>query len=385
MSKPPLLLLAFDSFKESMTSLTAAAAFEKGFRQGFPGARFRTACISDGGEGFTDALLHHGHGRRVSVRVRGPLGRPVTASYGLFDKGQSAVIEMARASGLELLTPRERNPLKTSTYGTGQLIDAALKRGARRLVIGIGGSATNDGGVGMAQALGVRFYDAQGRLLPALAGGKELVRITRIDAALLARRLKGVRTVAACDVTNPMTGPRGASVVYGPQKGATPAMVQKLDAGLVNLCRLLWRDLRKNVRLLPGAGAAGGLGGGLSAFLGASLSPGIQIVLNSIGFDTLLKGVDLVITGEGRSDAQTASNKAPYGVARAAAAAKKPVLLVSGSLAPGSEKLNAAGFTACFSILPGPVPLQQAVREGAFNMTRTAEALARLLKVRNLP
>jgi glycerate kinase len=380
MPKPPVLLLAFDSFKESMTSLEAAAAFEKGFRKGWPGARYLTASISDGGEGFTDALLHHGNGKRIPVKVRDPLGRRITAHYGLFDNGCKAVIEMARASGLELLKPHERNPLKTSTYGTGQLIDAALKQGANTLIVGIGGSATNDGGIGMAQALGVRFYDGKGRLIDAPATGADLERIASIDAGSLSCRLRNVRVSVACDVKNPMTGLNGAAPIYGPQKGATPAMVRRLDAGLVNLCRVMARDLKKDIGKVPGAGAAGGLGGGLSAFLGATLSPGIHIVLATIGFDAMLKKADWVITGEGRSDAQTASNKAPAGVAQAAAKAGLPVLLVSGSLGRGFETLYTSGFTACFSITPGPVPLEQAIRDGKINMTRAAESLVRLIR-----
>jgi len=251
------MLLAIDSFKESMTSLQAAKAFEQGIRTVLPQISIATLLVSDGGEGFTEAFLHTGKGHRVRTMVTGPLGKRIMAHFGIFDRGKQAVVELAQASGLALLKPGERNPMRTSSYGTGELINAAIQQGVRTITVGIGGSATNDGGIGMAQALGAIFYNAQGDLIAAPATGKDLLSIARIDLSGVRRRLSGVRIAVACDVANPMTGPRGSSAVYGPQKGATPAMVRHLDAGLRNLCRVIRKDVGKNIERMPGAGAAG--------------------------------------------------------------------------------------------------------------------------------
>ena len=374
------VLLALDSFKESMTSLEAAGAFARGFKKILPKTRFVKASISDGGEGFTESLLYSGSGRRVTQRVKDARGRTVGSSFGLFDKGKKAVVEMAKASGLQMLPKPLRNPMKTSTFGTGQLIDAALKRGVKTLVVGIGGSATNDGGIGMAQALGVRFYDKSGRVLTTPAAGRDLVHIARINLNGLPKRTKNVRIGVACDVNNPMTGRNGAAQVYGPQKGATPAMVRALDAGLRNLCRVVKRDLGKSIEFIPGAGAAGGLGGGLIAFLDARLAPGIQIMLDTIGFDRLVRGADLVVTGEGQIDGQTVRNKAPIGVALAAKKAGVPVIGVCGNLGPGACKVYGRGVRALFSVVPGPVAIDAAVRQGPQNLAALAENIARLIK-----
>jgi glycerate kinase len=374
------VLLALDSFKESMTSLEAARAFARGFKRALPKTRFITASISDGGEGFTESLLYTGNGRRITKRVKDARGRAVSAGFGLFDRGKKAVVEMAKASGLQMLPRPLRNPMKTSTFGTGQLVDAALKRGVKTLIVGIGGSATSDGGIGMAQALGVRFYDKSGRVLKTPAAGGDLTRIARIDLNGLPKRTKAVRVVVACDVNNPMTGKNGAAHVYGPQKGATPAMVRTLDAGLKNLCRVVKKDLGKSIEFIPGAGAAGGLGGGLIAFLGARLAPGIQIMLDTIGFGRLVRGADLVVTGEGQIDGQTVRNKAPIGVALAAKKASVPVIGVCGNLGPGARKVYGRGIRALFSIVPGPASLDAAVRQGPQNLAALAENIARFIK-----
>jgi glycerate kinase len=380
MKKNLTVILAFDSFKDSMTSLEAGNAFSKGFKRILPRSRVIIVPISDGGEGFTESLLSTG-GKETAVRAVDPLGRPGKASFGIFDKGKKAVVEMARASGIELLKPSERNPWNTTTCGTGQLIGAALKRGAKKIIVGIGGSATNDGGTGMAQALGVEFLDKNRRPLPSPVRGRDLGRIRGIRLNDLPLRLKNIAVTAACDVKNPMTGKNGAAFVFSPQKGAPPSMVRRLDAGLKNLCRVIRRDIGKDVERVPGAGAAGGLGGGLLAFLNARLTPGISIVLENLAFNRLLKGADLVITGEGRMDEQTLNNKAPIGVARAAREKGVPVIALCGSLGKGSEKALLNGVSAAFSIVPGVTDLAGALKGGKRNMERTGENLARVMRI----
>jgi glycerate kinase len=291
-------------------------------------------------------------GRLLTRAVRDPLGRPVRAAFGLTGDRRTAVIEMARASGLVLLKSSERNPLVTSTFGTGELICLALDLRVRKILVGIGGSATNDGGTGMARALGVRFLDRRGRPLP--EGGGALAKLDRIDLTRLDPRVRNVTFEVACDVTNPLTGPNGAAAVYGPQKGATPEMVATLDKGLSNLASCIKRDLHKDVEALEGAGAAGGLGAGLVAFLGATLARGVDIVTNAVGLPAKLRGADLVLTGEGRIDAQSAFGKAVCGVAAAAKAAGVPCIVLAGSVGDGADALFARGVTAVFSIARGP-------------------------------
>lgn len=379
MKKPFTVIAAFDSFKESMTSLEAGRAFAKGFRAILPRARVKVVSVSDGGEGFTEAFLA-GEGREIPVQVRGPLGKPITACFGLFDNGRKAVVEMARASGLELLKPAKRNPWRTTTFGTGQLIDAAVKKGAKEIIIGIGGSATNDGGLGMAQALGAQFTGLDGKVLPAPLAGGDLPRVAHVRLEGLRKRLKGVKISVACDVKNPMTGKNGAAFIFGPQKGASPAMVRQLDQGLKNLCAIIRRDIGRDVEKVQGAGAAGGLGGGLLAFLDARLAPGIRLVLDNIGFKKLLSCADLVVTGEGRMDGQSLNNKAPIGVALMAKKAGLPVIALCGSLGKEAEAATAYGVTAAFSIVPGVMDLKTALETGKENLERTGRALARLIR-----
>ena len=299
------IVIAPDSYKESLSALEVAQAVEAGFRQVFPDADYVLVPVADGGEGTVDAMVAATGGRKETVTVSGPLGEPVEAFYGLTGDGDTAVIEMAAASGLALVPPDRRNPLLTNSRGTGELIRAALDAGARRFILGIGGSATNDGGAGMVQALGVRLLDLEGRELD--GSGGDLARLERIDVSALDPRLAECRIEVACDVDNPLTGARGASAVFGPQKGATPEMVQALDANLARLARIVGRDLGVAVDTVPGAGAAGGMGAAMLAFFGATLKPGIEIVTAAVDLDTHVRDADLVITGEGRIDFQTVS------------------------------------------------------------------------------
>ncbi|MCG8325158.1 MAG: glycerate kinase, partial [Thiotrichales bacterium] len=299
-----------------MTSLQVAAAIEKGIRRVLPKARIIKVPMADGGEGTVQSLVDATGGRIVRKKVTGPAGKPVNAGYGLLADGKTAVIEMAEASGLPMVKGRERNPLKTTTFGTGELIKNAMDRGATHIIIGIGGSATTDGGAGMAQALGVRFRDKRNSVIREKGAGGMLNRIAGIDTSGLDARLRKTRITVASDVDNPLCGRRGAACVFGPQKGATPAMVRTLDANLKHFGRLIKTELKKNVMNMPGAGAAGGPGAGLVAFAGARMKSGIDIVVEATGLKKSIKGADLVITGEGRVDFQTAFGKTPSGVAR---------------------------------------------------------------------
>jgi glycerate kinase len=303
------------------------------------------------------------------------------ASFGLTGDGKTAVIEMAAASGLALLKPSERNPMRTSTYGTGELIRQALTFKVQKLLVGIGGSATTDGGTGMARALGAAFLDDSGRELDGC--GADLARVARIDMRRLDRRLKGVQVEVACDVDNPLTGPHGAAQVYGPQKGATPAMVEALDAGLLRLAGIVKRDLGADILEVPGSGAAGGLGGGLMAFLGARLRPGVDIVIDAVKLRRRLRGADLVVTGEGRMDGQTAFGKTPAGVARVARELGIPVIAIAGSLGPDVHRVRAIGIEAYVSALQESMDEHLLPSRGPGMLTECAEQVARLLALGN--
>jgi len=360
-----------DSFKGSLSAVEAADAIVRGIRIGVADAGVEVVSIplADGGEGTVEALVRATGGCIRRVRVRDPLGREIDSFYGVLGDGRTAVVETAAASGLTLLAESERNPLATCTFGTGELIRAAAESGVERLIIGLGGSATNDAGAGAMTALGARFLDANGRDLP--PGGGALVNLDRIDVSGLDFPEGRVRVEVACDVNNPLVGPTGASVVFGPQKGASGEMVDRLDAGLARWAEVVKRDLGKDVAGLPGAGAAGGLGAALAAFLDAELRSGIDIVLEAVGFDEHLKGADLVITGEGRIDEQTRFGKAVGGVLRHASAAGVPVVAVAGSCAGDLRPLYDAGLTAAFSIAPGPMSV-------AYSMSRASELLISL-------
>src|SRR5450759_3676904 len=320
------IIVAPNSFKGSLSATQAANAIANGVREVFPDAEVVEIPVADGGEGTVEALVSAHHGTYEWVNVDGPLGDPVLASYGLIDGGKTAVAELASASGYVLVSPAMRDPRKTSTYGFGQMLEAARKSGVRSVIAGIGNSATNDGGVGMAQALGYRFLDAAGVDLP--RGGAALLRLERIDDSKLNPGWRSVQVRVACDVTNPLTGPEGASAVYGPQKGADPAMVRLLDQALGRLAQVIEHQYGKRVADIPGAGAAGGTGAGLMAFLDAKLVSGAAVVVDASGFDEALPGAQLVITGEGRADGQTAYGKAPGEVARRAQAAGIPTCLL---------------------------------------------------------
>ena len=373
------IVIAPDSYKESLSALEVAQAVEAGFRQVFPDADYVLVPVADGGEGTVDAMVAATGGRKETVTVSGPLGEPVEAFYGLTGDGDTAVIEMAAASGLALVPPDRRNPLLTSSRGTGELIRAALDAGARRFILGIGGSATNDGGAGMVQARGVRLLDLEGRELD--GSGGDLARLERIDVSALDPRLAECRIEVACDVDNPLTGARGASAVFGPQKGATPEMVQALDANLARLARIVGRDLGVAVDTVPGAGAAGGMGAAMLAFFGATLKPGIEIVTAAVDLDTHVRDADLVITGEGRIDFQTVHGKTPIGVARVAKRHGKPVIGIAGSLGADVGVVHAHGIDAVFSVLGKPCTLDEALRDAAANVELTARNVAAVLRI----
>lgn len=369
------ILLAPDSFKGSLSATEAVEAMAAGIWRAVPETNCVRLPLADGGEGTLDALVAATGGRRVSVTVTGPLGRPVEAAFGLLGPtGETAVVEMAAAAGLLLVPPALRDPRLTTTYGVGELIERAASSGARSLIVGLGGSATNDGGAGALQALGVRFFDTAGRVLASPMTGGDLGRLGRIDASDL--RLPALPIVLASDVTNPLLGPLGATRIFGPQKGATDAAVEELEAGLTRLAALLPSGTADR----PGAGAAGGLGAGLMAYLGAEMQSGIDLVLDTLGFDAHLEDADWVWTGEGRIDAQTLDGKAISGVLRRARARGVPTLAFGGSVeADAAEALSAAGLSAAFPIVPGPMLLADALRGGAAHLSAAAERVMRLL------
>ena len=372
------ILLCPNAFKGSLTASDATRAMAEGVARAGP---YETICLplADGGDGTLETLVEATGGSLHAGVVRDPLGRPVRAAWGRLGGQQSdtAVIEMAQASGLRLLRPEEFDPLHASTWGTGELMQQALEAGCRRLLVGIGGSATNDGGAGMAQALGFRLLDTEGRELP--PGGSALARLDRIEIDG-SRIPAGLEVIVACDVNNPLCGPEGAAFVYGPQKGATPAQVLELDAALSHYASVLRRTFSRSFAEEPGAGAAGGLGAGLMAFCGGRLQTGIEMALEVTGFDALLAGCDLVLTGEGRIDGQTARGKVIAGVARRARAAGVPVVALAGSVAEGAEELlRPEGLTAALSIVPGPLSVEEAMQEGYRLLGEAAERTMRLL------
>lgn len=323
------VLIATDSFKESLTCEEVAEAITAGFSESHQDVVTDFVPIADGGEGTVDALVLASKGRHVSCEVLGPLGTPITAQYGISGDGHTAFIEMASASGIAAVAPDDRNPMISTTYGTGQLIKEALDAGVTEIIIGIGGSATNDGGLGMAQALGISCCDSDGRELA--FGGAELARLSKIHIPEeLKKRLSTITIKVACDVENPLTGEHGASVVYGPQKGATPEQVMQLDAALIHFAHIVDTQLQVEINDLAGAGAAGGLGGGLVAFTGAVLQSGIGIILEYLQLTKRLSGADLVIVGEGTMDHQTLRGKAPVGVSRLAHSMGISVIAVVG-------------------------------------------------------
>lgn len=376
------IVIAPDSFKESLSALQVATQIEAGFREVFPDASYVKLPVADGGEGTVEAMVAATDGSRVELTVTGPLGKPVAAFYGLSRDGQRAFIEMAAASGLEQVPVALRNPLLTTSWGTGELIRHALDGGVKHIIIGIGGSATNDGGIGMVQALGAELLDEQGE--PLGYGGGELARLACINTRKLDPRLRQCRIEVACDVTNPLTGEAGASAVFGPQKGATPEMVQLLDCALDRYAKIIARDLDKDVLKLAGGGAAGGMGAALYAFCGAELRPGIEIVTEALNLDKLVRDADLVITGEGRIDSQSIHGKVPIGVAKVAKRYNKPVIGLAGSLSKDVSVVHQHGVDAVFSVLYTICTLEEALENAGENLRLAARNIAATLAIGRL-
>jgi len=372
------VVLAPDSFKGSISARDLCAALREGVLEVFPDAEVTELPLADGGEGTVEALVHATGGRLVERVVRDPLGRPVRAAYGVLGDGQTAVVEMAQASGLPLLAPHERNPLIADSFGTGQLIRDALAAGYRRFIIGLGGSATNDGGAGALRALGVRFLDEAGEELP--PGGEALLRLARVDVTGLDPAVRASRFILASDVTNPLCGPNGASAVFGPQKGATPDMVAWLDAALLRFGKVLREATGLDVAALPGSGAAGGAGAGFMAVLGAEFRSGIEIVMEAVDFGGKIRGADWIVTGEGRLDEQTLSGKAVAGVCRLARTAGVPVIGICGSLALSTRQMEELGLAAAFSIVPGPCPTKEAMKRAGEMARGTMARVMRLIR-----
>lgn len=361
------IVIAPDSFKESLTARAAAEAIAAGVRDAAPAAETVLVPMSDGGEGFVDAVASAWGAQRVEVRTVDALGQPIGMVYGL--DGHRAVMDVASCAGLELIAPEDRDVLRSTTAGLGLALADAVSRGATEVLLGIGGSATNDGGSGMLRALGARLLDTQGREVEPLPLG--LAGLASVDASALEERLGGLRLAVACDVTNPLTGPEGATAVFGPQKGVTPEMVPVLDGALAALARA---SGRAGLAERPGAGAAGGLGFALTAFLGAALEPGVDLVAEAVGLEDAIAGADLVLTGEGAVDAQTAHGKTPAGVAALAAAHDVPCAVLAGVVRPGAEVLLDRGATELIEITPEGQGLEEALRRGAENLRSAAAA-----------
>ncbi|MEW4228557.1 glycerate kinase [Priestia megaterium] len=373
------IVIAPDSFKESLTALHVCEAVEKGIKSHFPDAEISKVPMADGGEGTVQSLVDATGGDIIQARVTGPLGKEVEAFYGILGDGNTAVIEMAAASGLHHVPVDKRNPLITTTRGTGELILKALNHKVKHIIIGIGGSATNDGGTGMAKALGAKLLDANGAEIK--EGGGSLAQLASIDLTNLDSRLAEVKVEVACDVDNPLTGETGASAVFGPQKGATPDMVKQLDRNLAHYAAIVGKEMGIHIQSIPGAGAAGGLGGGLLAFLSAELKPGVDIVIKATQLESYIKNADLVITGEGRIDGQTIYGKTPIGVAKTAKKHSVPVIAIAGSIGAGSEAVYEHGISALFSVVPGAVSLQEALEKADENIERTAKNVASVIRL----
>ncbi|OFI46089.1 glycerate kinase [Floricoccus penangensis] len=372
-------VLAPDSFKESMTARVACQSMTEGIRKIYPEAEIVQIPMADGGEGTLDCLMNSQNDQKIDEQVMGPLSKTlINCHYGLIEQGKTAVIEMALANGLELLPIEKRNPLITSTYGTGQLIKSALDKGVEKIIICIGGSATNDGGAGMAQALGYRLLDKNGNEIP--FGGGNLNLLERIDCENSHPRLREVEIVVASDVTNPLTGLNGASNVFGRQKGATEEMVVELDSNLHHFAKVIARDLKVNIENTPGSGAAGGLGAGLLAFTKAKIISGFQIVSEQNELEKHIAQADYVFTGEGGIDSQTAFGKVPSGVAKIAKKYNKPVIAFAGYIGEDLEVLYQEGITAIFGILPKVESLENALLKGKEDLRRESENVSRLIK-----
>jgi glycerate kinase len=375
------IVLAPDSFKGNLTSLQVAAALEKGIRRVLPNAKCIKVPMADGGEGTVQSLVDGAGGKFIRKKVTGPAGKPVMARYGLLADGTTAVIEMAEASGLPYVKGKEKNPMKTTSYGTGELILDAIHKGANKIILGIGGSATTDGGMGMAQALGIKFLDRNGNEIKEYGAGGMLNKIAKIDMSGIDARINKTKIIVASDVENPLYGNKGAAHVFGPQKGATPAMVKTLDANLKYFGNLIKKDLRKDVTTLKGAGAAGGLGAGLVAFTGAKLKSGIDIVVDATKLKKHLKGADLVITGEGRVDSQTAFGKTPAGVAKAAKQFKVATIAIGGGITDDAREVFTHGIDGLASACARDMALEDAIKNSKDHLANAAERVIRLVLI----
>ncbi|ABY93176.1 Glycerate kinase [Thermoanaerobacter sp. X514] len=371
------ILIAPDKFKESLSALKVADSIEKGILKVFPKAVIVKVPMADGGEGTVESLVDATGGKIIKTNVKDPLFRDIESFYGILGDGKTAVIEMAAASGLYLLKDYERNPMITTTYGTGQLIKDALDKGCRKFIIAIGGSATNDGGTGMATALGVKFYDKDGREIG--LGGGELSKIYSIDTSNLDERLKECEFIVACDVANPLIGENGASRVYAPQKGATKEMVEVLDKNLEHYGKLLEKYFNKKIIDVPGSGAAGGLGAGLMAFLNAQLKSGIEIIIETLKLEEKIKEADIVISGEGKIDFQTAFGKTISGIAKLCKKHNKPLIVIAGTV-EDIEKLYEIGVSSVFSTMEKPMFLEDAIKNAPTLVEKSAERIFRLIK-----
>ncbi len=373
-------VLAPDSFKESMSAEQACAAMQRGIEKALPNAQFIHVPMADGGEGTVDALVSARHGRKVEIEVSHPLiEQKVKTYFGLIENDQTAVIEMALANGIHLIEPSQRNPLLTSTLGTGEMIKVALDLGVSKIIIGLGGSVTNDAGAGMAQALGAKFFDENDQVVQ--VGGGQLSQIKSIDLSQFDSRLKNTEIIIASDVNNPLCGKNGASHVFAPQKGATPEMVATLDQNLKYFADLVAQKVGTDFQNIAGAGAAGGLGFGLMAFAGAKIRSGVEIVIEETGLAEKIAQADYVFTGEGGIDFQTKFGKTPFGVAQVAMRFNKPVIAFAGYVGEGIEELYDEGFTAILGIVDGACDLPAALKNGEKNLERTCENIARALGV----
>ena len=371
------IVIAPDSFKESLSAMDVAVAIEAGFKDVFPQAHYIKIPVADGGEGTVRAIVDATGGRMIQQVVTGPLGQPVEAFYGLTGDGQTAIIEMAAASGLELLDPEQRNPMLTTSFGVGELILAALELGVRQFILGVGGSATNDGGAGMLQALGVRLLDDKDESIA--FGGAGLADLQRIDVSTLDPRVAHAVFDIACDVTNPLVGPMGASAVFGPQKGADEAMVKQLDRNLHHFAHCIKRNTGIDVLQMEGAGAGGGISAAMMVFLNGRLRPGSEIVMDAVGLMDAMMDADLVITGEGRLDGQTIQGKIPMGVARVAQQFRVPVIALAGCFGDGAAAIHGHGIDAAFTIVNRPCTLLEALTEAHVNVRTTARNVAAAL------
>lgn len=371
------ILIAPDSFKHSLTARQVAGYLSQGILETIPEVQITRIPLADGGEGTVQSLVDATGGKLVRVRVNDPLMRSIESFFGMLGDGSTAVIEMAAASGIELLSADERDPWITSTYGTGELIRHALDHGCEKIIIGIGGSATNDGGAGMVQALGGKMTDENGDDL--LPGGGQLGKLRGIDLKNLDPRLKSVEIIGASDVINPLTGPQGASLVYGIQKGGNQLMVEKLDRKLKHLANLISEQSGIDIEKVPGAGAAGGLGAGLVAFLGARLQPGFEVVSNTVSLEAHIQNHDVIITGEGKMDNQTRYGKTPYGVAKLAQKYNKPVIGIAGILAEGHQELYQEGFKWLLPISEEKIPIQESMHRAPELLVVTGKRIGKIL------